>query len=458
MKTFQDYLCLNDGSDQAANIQAAIDDAAANGHELTGEGKEYCTTADIHCQNNSHIQDVTFKRLNPDAFSKVLRSDGKNGVRILRTRIDRNGDGTNAGQVAGPNGCIADAIGFRLDGGHNHQIEDLEVFGNDSGTGIHGLNLDASTTMIRPYVHDILCERHDATIPLDDMIQGLWLTGAQGVKVIDYRSHDLTTRTYGAAGVDVVAGTQIVSSYFFSLSDADLGTAMTIPGAGPGGSDLTGIILEVFHGKSCRISNTASVTVQNGTCTFTGSIVPRYSRGFAAGNTRYCSLIRPHIERVDQGVDWTGDDGNIHCFTDRPIVIDPYTVGVKFANSTVNGICQNGVVVRAGLHGYLASGCSDPTGAHRTREVYFIDCVAENTGYQSHWTAETRMSDFTVLKGDYYSDYPQNVQFIRPKSLNGGYVHWLAYNDAAPPTTKPNVLIDPDFVGGQYMTGETFGF
>ena len=62
------------------------------------------------------------------------------------------------------------------------------------------------------------------------------------------------------------------------------------------------------------------------------------SRGIAMGGNVRVSILNPTIVNVDQGIDFTGSDGNRHCVVDGGSCTDCGSVGVKFSNSAVG--CQ----------------------------------------------------------------------------------------------------------------------
>ena len=108
-----------------------------------------------------HPQATLAGRKGVDARSRAL--DGSN-IKLVRVKVNRNGDGTNGNDAF-------DAAGIYIIGGSGHHFEDIEVWGDDKGSGFvvwQASNFD----VVRLHVHDIRYSR--STDPGDDRVQGFW--------------------------------------------------------------------------------------------------------------------------------------------------------------------------------------------------------------------------------------------------------------------------------------------
>ena len=164
-------------TDARAVIQTALD----TGKHVNGNGQTYGVSGTL-TPTACKLRNITLKQLAPDASQSVVTLSLVNvsNVELIDVKIDRNGDGTNSGANAVPNAALATAKGLHLQGGTGHWIENVEVYGNDSGTGIYFVDLDSSSTIIKPYVHDIFGISPGVT---DDQVGGMIFSGCTGMSV-----------------------------------------------------------------------------------------------------------------------------------------------------------------------------------------------------------------------------------------------------------------------------------
>jgi hypothetical protein len=181
----------------------AVANALAAGVPLTGGKGVYAVTGKISLPSNCSLWDTEFKQLAPGASLSVitLEADTKINVDLRRVKVNRNGDGTNGGLLngsGGNNGALNSAFGMKFVACSSCHFEDLEVYGNDSGTGILFEQIGESSRIIRPYVHDIAWSRTAAT---DDQVQGIWLNNCTRIDVVAPRVINLPGTLNGVATI-----------------------------------------------------------------------------------------------------------------------------------------------------------------------------------------------------------------------------------------------------------------
>lgn len=137
------------------------------------------------------------------------------------------------------------------------------------------------------------------------------------------------------------------------------------------------------------------------------------TRGITLGGNRGCSVVDALVQNVDQGIDFTGSDGNVDCSVVRGRAFQCTSVGLKFANSAVNCRATGFTSRRCGGQGFLISGPSDVL-AHSTADIELSDCVAFDTGY-NHFPTTT--AGFMIQAGagarGPLAYYPRGIRLIR---------------------------------------------
>jgi hypothetical protein len=177
---------VGDGvTDDTDAIVAAIAAGAATGRPVTGVGGTYGVSGNIELPANVWLQDITLKQLDPaDDERTTLYSEGASNIRLERVKVNRNGDGT-AGLL---NFAAGIYIGRDGNGGSGHRFEDVEVYGDDIGTGFR-IRGASNFDCVRLHCHDI--NYLLVADPGDDSVQGFWFQDSAGFRVMSPTVHDL---------------------------------------------------------------------------------------------------------------------------------------------------------------------------------------------------------------------------------------------------------------------------
>ncbi len=174
--------------DASAGLLAAI--TAAAGKPVTGGGLTYGISGSFSLPASTWLQDMTLKQLTPDAAGDVrtLTSASVDAIRLVRVKVDRNGSGAN--------GALSDDAGVYISGGAKHYFEDVEVTGDDMGTGFAIVGA-SNFECVRPYAHDM--DYLLGADPGDDRVQGIWFQNCSKFSVADPIAHDLGGNFGGGA-------------------------------------------------------------------------------------------------------------------------------------------------------------------------------------------------------------------------------------------------------------------
>lgn len=175
---------VGDGTtNDSAAWQAAID----TGLCIAGKaGRVYGINLTLNLDAETQepwIRDANFVDINPGSTTrKLMTANGCTRVRLENVTIDRGDDGTAGQQNTAITVQLVDT-----------QVEliDLEIFGAGKGTMCE---VDGCGGVIdRIYIHDILGGAADEPIATNDVIDGLWIKGCDGLKVIAPRLHRMLT-------------------------------------------------------------------------------------------------------------------------------------------------------------------------------------------------------------------------------------------------------------------------
>ena len=182
------YGAIGDGivSDNAAVLSAITAGIAAN-KPVNGLGKTYAITGNLTLVSDAWLENITFKQLTPAAGTvRTLTSAGGSNIKLVNVTVSRNGSGAN--------GSLGSDAGIWVEGGSGHYFEDVEVYGDDVGSGFVAWGA-SGFDVVRLHVHDINYAL--GSDPGDDRVQGFWFNNCADFRVVSPRVHDLGGN-YGA--------------------------------------------------------------------------------------------------------------------------------------------------------------------------------------------------------------------------------------------------------------------
>jgi len=171
------------------------------------------------------------------------------------------------------------------------------------------------------------------------------------------------------------------------------------------------------------------------------------TRGIALGGNVRCRIVEPMVRDVDQGIDFSGSDGNLDCSVIRGRAFQCTSAGLKFANSAENCRASAFISERCGAQGFLISGPSEAL-PHQTSGIELSDCVALDSGYNGF---PTTTAGFLIQAGARATgslvSYPEGVRFIRcravdrqtPRTMDYGFYTNVPRSPGGP---QPNELVD----------------
>lgn len=186
---------VGDGvTDDTVAVRAALAAAVAASVAVTGRvavsgaGRNYAVSGNISLPENAYLVDIKLTQLTPGAAGDVrtLTSDGVGNIRLERVTVNRNGNGTN--------GALGTDAGIWISGGSGHYLENVEVFGDDMGSGLvvtGATDFDLVGAHVRNINYSL------AANPGDDRVQGIWLNNCSNFRITNPKTHDLGGN-YGA--------------------------------------------------------------------------------------------------------------------------------------------------------------------------------------------------------------------------------------------------------------------
>jgi len=144
------------------------------------------------------------------------------------------------------------------------------------------------------------------------------------------------------------------------------------------------------------------------------------SRGFGITGCTGFRLVQSEVNRVGQGIDLSGSDGNRDFEILGGLAEDCESFGFKFANSAQDGVIKNATARRVGIAGFVVSGQVEKGNSLQSHSIRIEDCLTEEvTGSRPGGTF-----GFGTLSAPAIDpSYPRNVVFdrcvARSKSPNG---------------------------------------
>jgi hypothetical protein len=199
-------------SGDQSSILRALAAAIAAGRPVTGASRTYAVHGDMVLPANAQLQDITLKQLSPGGTARrTLTSNHGDSIKLVRVKVNRNGDGTNGDDEF-------HAAGIYIVGGSRHHFEDVEVWGDDKGSGF--VVFEASSfDVVRLHVHDIKYSLKSD--PGDDRVQGFWFSACSDFRVIAPKVHDLGG-DYGSGRTTRWSRNGVGGCSNFSLIDAQV--------------------------------------------------------------------------------------------------------------------------------------------------------------------------------------------------------------------------------------------
>lgn len=191
---------------------------------------------------------------------------------------------------------------------------------------------------------------------------GVWITGCDG-----FRLENVEVTNGGP-----INGFKIVDCTDFQLDScrAHHFTYSTSP-------DPTDDVIQGYHFVRCKRFTVDKCYAHDLIGYISGSLIARYSRGFAFGDCESGTFNGLKIWNVDQGMDASGTDGNRQFIFNGCHGDDCYSAAFKAAHASVDVIFNACIATRAGLWGFVVSGNNNfITG----RDIKFIGCTAKDTG------------------------------------------------------------------------------
>lgn len=167
--------------DDKAAVLLAITAAVAAGKPVVGGGATYGIAGNLTLVANAWLRDISFKQLTPAAGTvRTLTSAGGDNIRLENVTVNRNGTG-----AAGAHQVDA---GIYIDGGSGHYFEDVEVYGDDIGSGFALWNA-TDCDLVRVHAHDI--KYLLGADPGNDRVQGIHIANSTRIRLRDCYAHDI---------------------------------------------------------------------------------------------------------------------------------------------------------------------------------------------------------------------------------------------------------------------------
>lgn len=184
----------------------------------------------------------------------------------------------------------------------------------------------------------------------------------------------------------------------------------------------------------------------------------RYTRGFAASMNNRCSFIGCLVADVDQGIDFSGSDGNVFCSIMGCIIDNPTTWGIKLANSAFGCVVSGCIITSPGLSGVVIQGPSAAGLPLKGEDILVTGCKVYNTGANGFAGAKAA---FRVVDGGFDLAYPQNIRFVDCEAYDTQNTPTMQYgflNSIAPNLTLQKFVTAVNCRSFRHTVAEISGF
>jgi hypothetical protein len=247
-------------TNDTASVNKALSVSSSMQYKISGSGSYYAVSGNITLPAWVHLLNVKFKQLTPASTSRrTLFQSGGTFCRMDNVTIDRNGDGSS--------GSLSDAAGIWITNCPRVKLVNVEVFGNDAGSGIAVIACD-DAEIESPYVHDMTAGTASSAAVTDDTLHGLWVQRGTGVRIVNPRVANLLNRWSGQAAFNRFSrGVAIGGAKRFSISspmidNVDQGVDIT-GDENPEFFEVTGGVVSNCYTWGVKCAN----SVQNGVIT-----------------------------------------------------------------------------------------------------------------------------------------------------------------------------------------------
>lgn len=352
-------------TDDTDAVHQALHLAFENGIPFDGGGHVYAVSGDLRIAAavRPWIRSLRLRQLAPEGTRKSLHFDNCEGIRVDHLEVDRG--------TAKDLGALNDSAGLWINGGSEHDLRNVAVFGHGTGNGIAIWNT-ANSSYSGLQVRDMVYDAPDA---VDDILQGIWLNANSDCMLAGAIVSNLKGNADGEFPNRFTRGIALSGNLRVSVTDPDVRDVDQ-------GVDVTGSDgnrqCTVSGGRTLRCT-TVGVKLANSAveCKVVGHTAEMAGMfGFAASGP-----AEPRLPYKTHGCDF------IRC-----TAIDPGSNRFPFPDRPPKGAC--GFAIWTGDY--------DP---EHPRAIRFIDCHAKD-----------RQPENTMKYG-FYSGVPLDRSAPQPNQL-----------------------------------------
>lgn len=179
--------------DEDALLQA-LEYAAEKERWIDGAGFTYGVSGTFELPPVVRLRNAKIKQLDTGTSDfRPLYQSGGTLCHLVDVSVDRG--------TAGTAGSLTDAAGIWIDNCDEVRIATTEVTGSGYGNGIFLSDCD-EVSIDRAYVHDMACGSASATIPANDVLQGICATRCNQILVSHPRVLRVTSQWSGQAAIN----------------------------------------------------------------------------------------------------------------------------------------------------------------------------------------------------------------------------------------------------------------